>query len=66
LAPYTNINFFDSKVDSLWLSGQQEEARRRSLQARNWNVLGMVIGGSVLILGTAMAVFVTASINLSR
>lgn len=45
-----------SKVDTMWLNGQREEARRRSMQARNWNILGMVIGVVLFVLTVVLIV----------
>lgn len=56
----TFVSWLGSKVDSLWLSGQREEARRLSVRARHWNMAGIIVG--VVVLVVAVVVIVVSNV----
>lgn len=49
------------QVDSAWLSGDREGARRMSRQARGWNLAGMISG----VIAYVMIVIVAVIVNVS-
>ena len=48
--------FSGSKVDTLWLQGDREEAVRQSRLSRRWNIAGMVTGAVIFV--TIVAIYV--------
>ena len=43
-------------MDSLWLSGNREEAMRRSAQAKKWNIAGIVAGVAVYVVAVILII----------
>lgn len=49
------------QVDQAWASGDRDAARRKSVAARNWNIVGLIVG-VLLYLSATIAVVVSVTV----
>lgn len=54
-------HYYPPQVDSSWLSGDHEGARRLSSLARIWNIVGIVVGVILYVLVVIIAVAVNVA-----
>ena len=53
------------QVDTAWLNGDHDGARRHSTSARTWNIVGIVVGVILYVLIVIAAVVSNVAINNS-
>ena len=53
--------FSGSKVDTLWLQGNREEAMRQSRLARKWNIAAVVTGVVIYVIIVTMSIGVNVA-----